>query len=421
MINLDIQWSDPYKWENKDGELVWCRGWKIPVEYRSPFFAFWKGAKYKMWNEGFSVTKIDDDWYLYETKVCIENFSNIGQEPPSPPLEAEDFWLPPYKVENENGLRPWQIESVSKLVTAINKSSCAIDGSDVGVGKCHSKGTKIRMYDGSLKNVEDIVIGDKLMGDDSTPRIVLSLTNGIDDMYEIVPTNGGISWGCNKEHILILDYKARKQTIEISVKDFLSKYKTDRHNWTLKRVIVNYPYKEVSIDPYLVGLWIGDGTWNSLSVTVNKNDSEIIEELYRYENSYIGNGNSRIYKSKDRINSNCNTYYIRGKERGKNVLWENLKGYGFGKNREKFIPREFLINDISVRKLLLAGLIDSDGWKDKNGCYGIVTKWKRLQSDIIELSRSLGYKVSFSDKISKNNNFGIDGEIYYKTQISGAQ
>ena len=136
MIDLDIQWSDPYQWENKDGELVWRRMWKIPLEYRSAFFSFWNGAKYRMWDDGFSVAKIDNDWYLYETKVCIENFGEIGK-PPTPPIEAEEFWLPPYKVENEDGLRPWQIDSVSKLVTAINKTGCAIDGSDVGVGKTY--------------------------------------------------------------------------------------------------------------------------------------------------------------------------------------------------------------------------------------------------------------------------------------------
>ena len=48
-----------------------------------------------------------------------------------------------------------------------------------GVGKCHGKGTKILMYDGTIKNVEDIKKGDQLMGDDSTPRIVLSLAQRI--------------------------------------------------------------------------------------------------------------------------------------------------------------------------------------------------------------------------------------------------
>jgi hypothetical protein len=420
MINLDIHWSDPYQWENKDGDLVWRRVWKIPVEYRSAFFTFWNGAKYRMWGEGFSVAKIDNDWFLYETKVCIENFSEIGAEKPTPPPEAEEFWLPPYKVKDESGLRPWQVDSVSKLVTAINKGGCAIDGSDVGVGKCHSKGTKIRMYDGNLKNVEHICVGDKIMGDDSTPRTVLSLARGLDEMYEIVPTNGGIPWGCNKEHILILDYKARKQTTEISVKDFLLKYKTNRHNWTLKRAVVNYKHKGLKIDPYLMGLWIGDGTWNSSSITTNKNDKPIIDYLYSCENKIISNCNIRIYKSKNRVGSNCNTYYLRGTEKGKNELWQKFKNYGFGINREKFIPTDYLINTEYYRKSLLAGLIDSDGWKDKNGCYGIITKWKRLQLDIVELARSLGYKVSINDRISKNNNFGINGNVYYKIQISGA-
>ena len=136
MIDLEITWSDPYQWENKDGELMWRRMWRIPVEYRPSFFAFWKSAKYSLWDKGFSITKIDNDWYLYETKTCIENFVEInGQKPPHP--ESEEFWIPPYKVKNETGLRRWQIESVSKLVNAINKNGCAIDGSDTGVGKTY--------------------------------------------------------------------------------------------------------------------------------------------------------------------------------------------------------------------------------------------------------------------------------------------
>ena len=40
---------------------------------------------------------------------------------------------------------------------------------------CHAKGSKILMYDGTFKNVEDIVIGDYLMGENSEPRKVLEL------------------------------------------------------------------------------------------------------------------------------------------------------------------------------------------------------------------------------------------------------
>ncbi len=138
MINLDIKFSDPYQWKNKDGDIMWRRMWRIPVEYRSPFFTFWNTAKYHLWNQGFSIAKIDTDWFLYETKTCVENFVELGGTPNHPPpKESEDFWLPPYKVKNEQGLRPWQIESVGRLVTAINTNGCAIDGSDVGTGKTY--------------------------------------------------------------------------------------------------------------------------------------------------------------------------------------------------------------------------------------------------------------------------------------------
>lgn len=46
------------------------------------------------------------------------------------------------------------------------------------------------MYDGSIKLAKDIVPNDILMGDDSTPRIVVSITSGTDQMYEIDPTKG---------------------------------------------------------------------------------------------------------------------------------------------------------------------------------------------------------------------------------------
>jgi len=45
---------------------------------------------------------------------------------------------------------------------------------------CHLKGTKVLMYDGNTKNVEDIQIGDKLMGDDNTSRLVQELYSGTD-------------------------------------------------------------------------------------------------------------------------------------------------------------------------------------------------------------------------------------------------
>lgn len=71
---------------------------------------------------------------------------------------------------------------------------------------CHAIDTPIRMFDGSLKLVQDIVIGDQIMGDDSTVRNVQELFRGTDEMVEIVPIKGD-SFVVNKDHILSLKCK----------------------------------------------------------------------------------------------------------------------------------------------------------------------------------------------------------------------
>ena len=73
----------------------------------------------------------------------------------------------------------------------------------LGAGKCHAKGTPIMLFSGEIKLIEDIQIGDLLMGDDSSPRNVISLARGRDKMYDINPTKGDV-YRVNSEHILCL-------------------------------------------------------------------------------------------------------------------------------------------------------------------------------------------------------------------------
>jgi len=88
-----------------------------------------------------------------------------------------------------------------------------------GVGKCHAKDTPIIMSDGTIKMVQDIEIGDTLMGDDSNYRTVISLSRGEDEMYNIKQEIGD-DYIVNSEHILCLKDENDK-VVEISVKDYL--------------------------------------------------------------------------------------------------------------------------------------------------------------------------------------------------------
>jgi hypothetical protein len=119
---------------------------------------------------------------------------------------------------------------LSPIQTAYANSSSMVNiiYSSRGEGKCLHPDTEIVMFDGSNKMIKDIIVGDQVMGDDSTPRNVLSVCDGIDDMYEVIPSNAK-SFICNKEHILVLaiptSYRISGMELEISVKNYLFRQK----------------------------------------------------------------------------------------------------------------------------------------------------------------------------------------------------
>lgn len=88
--------------------------------------------------------------------------------------------------------------------------------------QCFSKGTLISMYDGSVKKIEDIKIGDYILDPYSNKKRVLSLCSGLDQLFTVQQSNG-ISYTVNKEHILCLKETNTDRYIEISVEQYLLK------------------------------------------------------------------------------------------------------------------------------------------------------------------------------------------------------
>jgi hypothetical protein len=85
---------------------------------------------------------------------------------------------------------------------------------------CLGEGTLVKMHNGNRKVVENIKVGDKLMGDDPTPRNVLSICSGTDQMYAIHQSNG-MSYTVNQAHILVLQNMKTLGIIEKSVKEII--------------------------------------------------------------------------------------------------------------------------------------------------------------------------------------------------------
>ena len=114
-----------------------------------------------------------------------------------------------------------------------------------GGGKCLAKGTKILMFDGTLQEVQDIVKGDKIMGDDSTPRNIISTTEGNESMFKIMLENGD-HFICNGSHILSL--VNTRQIIDISVNDYLMLSKFEKKALYSFKVPINFPTTSEYLD-----------------------------------------------------------------------------------------------------------------------------------------------------------------------------
>lgn len=278
---------------------------------------------------------------------------------------------------------------------------------------CHALGAKILMYNGNIKNVEDIVVGEFLMGDDSTPRKVLRLISGSSELFKITTVKGE-EIIVNLDHILRLYITPkRKGDIpkfeNISVKDYLTKSHTYKHRAKIYKVEVDFEEKEDVLEPYLIGLWLGDGNSNTFCIT--NTDVEILEFLNNKSKEYnLGLVSNKI--------THCLT---RGKSQKKdNLLRKILSDNDLLFN--KHIPLNYKTASKQQRLQLLAGLMDSDGYLTPGGqTFEIVQKSKTLAEDIVYLSRSLGFLTTIKEKkiFCSNCSDQFESYIGYRVHISG--
>ena len=308
--------------------------------------------------------------------------------------------------------------SVGLIMDALSSSSLVNAMGGASSGKCLGKGTPVMMFDGTVKPVEDVIVGDELMGDDSTPRKVLSLARGREKLYRVVPSHGD-SWVCNESHILSLKCSTETKTRhgkpisgytkgavrDISIKDYKSASTKFKSAWKQYRVPVEFSEKQTTVDPYCYGAWLADG---GVGVpVVHKPECGMTRRWCEYWES-VG---ARISKgSEDR----CDAWYVRF-DLESNPCTDFVRSSFI--NGEKRILKNYLTGSREVRLKLLAGLLDGDGHAS-GSVFEISTKYDGLAEDILFLARSLGFYARCSDKVSTIKSTGFSG-IYNRIYISG--
>lgn len=272
-----------------------------------------------------------------------------------------------------------------------HKKLCTIAARDHG--KCEAVGTKVRMYDGTIKKVEDLKIGELLMGVDSKPRKVVQLHRGFDDNMFRIDQSKGDSYTVNSKHICtMIEIGKRgksleeheKHIVDVDIPTLLS-YSDNFLSERIRgfKVAWEAPERKVLIEPYFLGYWLGDGNSNNQKITTE--DVEVVKYLEEYAER-LG-----MTTSRKGLCTNIRRKVISCKTKNKLNLF--LKAYNLIYN--KHIPSVYIHNSRKVRLELLAGLLDSDGDLWCNG-YHFGNINKQLVEDVKNLADSLGFRTNMS-------------------------
>ena len=337
--------------------------------------------------------------------------------------------------------------------------------------ECFDPETPILMWDGTSKRAADIKVGDELIDDNGNPTKIRSTCSGEKIMYDIIPDkNNFIRHRVTDNHILTLHIRQHKKiihnnrknsserfivkffnrkelkiteksfkslieaekfvdkfidddTLDITIEEYLNLNKnTQKHLVLFKLDKINWGKKEIMMDPYLLGLWLGGGLSCGTGFALNyKTDLELLEywEKWSENNGAIITKDKRLKYSIIAQDAHlCN-------QDEQTPLQNNLYIYNLINN--KHIPNAYLTNDRETRLKVLAGLVDTDGYVRVNRTEIRIYQGPN-NSRIIEDAHTLAMSLGFSCGVKEGRNHWTDQKsgnkkfsTYKELTISGSR
>lgn len=252
-------------------------------------------------------------------------------------------------------------------------------------GKALPNDTEIPHVDTSLRRIADLQIGDQIYSKDGTPTTVVGVfPQGLRPCYRL-HFRDGRSLEVDEEHLSVMTYK-NKETV-FTTKQLLQVYKSERtksfknskgveYNCFLpKSEAVEYEKHDLPLDPYTLGVLIGDGSLTQ-NIGFSTDDPEILD--------YIPFECKKL--------SAKFAYSIKG-------INHIIKDLGLKcKSEHKFIPYFYLTGTIEQRYELLRGLMDTDGSVSKDGTVEFSTSSSVLAQHMLRLVRSLGIIATIRER-----------------------
>ena len=273
------------------------------------------------------------------------------------------------------------------------------------VGKLLSDDTPIMTRDG-WKNHGDLIVGDYVVGlDGEYKRVEHVFPKDVAD-YEVEFTNGE-RIRCHGKHewVVYNHHKQKWETIETEemlrqgIESGEPNKRGHRYHFLLPAAEpMDGQNMDLPIDPYVFGLWLGDGSTSTPSMTICDTDIRLVYEVVRR-----GYGIRCAYTQ-----VGCKRYVFNG-------LRDDLQKVGLCKGhraREKYIPEIYLRASISQRLELLAGLIDTDGTVDQKHSNRVSFSTTNIDicDGICELISSFGWRFSKVVHPPCTSSSGVEGK-----------
>lgn len=244
----------------------------------------------------------------------------------------------------------------------------------------------------------DLKIGDVVVGKNNDNGHVIEIfPQGIIDYYRVTFDDGTYTECCDDHLWEVLDSKRRMRDCNeygefevLTTRDIRNSIEKNYSVDLCGEVEFDSVFDEDNeLDGYLLGVILGDGGLRDGRVCISNESDEIwsyIEEIIKRYN---------CHRSGKYQNS------IKGYERNCNFVRNKIKEYGLLniKSIDKFIPKQYLTAPVHVRKALLAGLLDTDGYAHANSpTFEFDTSSEQLAYDFCELARSLGVYVKLHNR-----------------------
>jgi replicative DNA helicase len=268
-----------------------------------------------------------------------------------------------------------------------------------------------------------VKVGDEVIGKDGKSCNVIGIyPQGYKKVFRVY-FNDETYADCGLEHLWLtkgrFERRYHKPAIVLTTKEIMMnlkcKTKDQRTNYSIEYVQpVEFEKKFLPIHPYVLGAFIGDGSYSN-TISFHNTELDVIEKV------------NNLLPETDQIHLGLNGKDHRITKKNKDNLPTQIKiileSLGLtGDCYEKFIPNDYLYSSLEDRIQLLQGLMDTDGYVAGAGCNNIEysTSSNKLKDGILELVRSLGGRVTFDKKMGayRKDNIQHTTREYYRMVIS---